>query len=108
MDHREWLRRLAMNDTQLPIDRRSASDASECALDQKTQALVRVAALIAAGGAVPSYAELSDAAVSCGASAAEIVGVLVAVVPVVGMPCVVEAAPRLAMSLGYELDDQDA
>jgi alkylhydroperoxidase/carboxymuconolactone decarboxylase family protein YurZ len=43
--------------------------------------------------------------VSAGATAAEIVDVLVGVVPVVGLPAVVSAAPNLAMALGYDVDD---
>ena len=77
-------------------------------LDAKTLALVRIAALVADGGAVPSYGELADAAVDAGASAAEIVEVLVAVVPIVGLPCVVAAAPKLAMALGYDIDERSA
>ncbi len=40
-----------------------------------------------------------------GASAAEIVDVLVGVVPVVGLPSVVAAAPNLALALGYDTDE---
>lgn len=60
---------------------------------------------MAVGGAVPSYAAQADSAVSAGASAAEIVDVLVGVIPVVGLPCVVAAAPKLALALGYDLDE---
>jgi alkylhydroperoxidase/carboxymuconolactone decarboxylase family protein YurZ len=74
-------------------------------LDPKTLELVRLAALVAVGGAVPSYAAQADSAVSAGASAAEIVDVLVGVIPVVGLPCVVAAAPKLALALGYDLDE---
>ena len=74
-------------------------------LDPKTLALVRLAALVAVGAAVPSYGAQTDAAVSAGATAAEIVDVLVGVVPVVGLPCVVAAAPKLALALGYDTDD---
>ena len=42
---------------------------------------------------------------SAGASAAEIVDVLVSVIAIVGMPVVVAAAPKLAMALGYDLDE---
>ena len=69
-------------------------------LDPKTLALVRLAALVAVGGAVPSYGAQADAAVDAGATAAEIVDVLVGVVPVVGLPGVVAAAPKLALALG--------
>jgi 4-carboxymuconolactone decarboxylase len=61
--------------------------------------------LVAVGGAVPSYEAQADAAVSAGASAAEIVDMLVGVVPIVGLPRVVAAAPKLAMALGYDTDD---
>ena len=44
--------------------------------------------------------ENANAALDAGATAAEIVDVLVGVVPVVGLPCVVAAAPKLAMALG--------
>ncbi|MET0692525.1 MAG: hypothetical protein ABWY56_01265, partial [Propionibacteriaceae bacterium] len=63
------------------------------------------AALVAVGGAVPSYSAEVDAAVGAGATASEIVEVLVAVVPIVGLPAVVAAAPSLAMGLGYDVDD---
>jgi alkylhydroperoxidase/carboxymuconolactone decarboxylase family protein YurZ len=43
--------------------------------------------------------------VNSGATVEEIVAVLVGVVPIVGLPCVVSAAPRLAMALGYDTDD---
>ncbi len=66
---------------------------------------MRLAALVAVGGAVPSYSAQADAAVGAGASVAEIVDVLVGVVPVVGFPCVVAAAPKLALALGYDTDD---
>ena len=39
-----------------------------------------------------------------GASAAEVVDVLVGVLPMVGRPRVVAAAPKLAMALGYDED----
>ena len=74
-------------------------------LDPKTLALVRLAALVAAGGSLPSYGAQADAAVGAGATAAEIVGVLVSIVDLVGMPCVVAAAPTLAMALGIDADE---
>jgi alkylhydroperoxidase/carboxymuconolactone decarboxylase family protein YurZ len=74
-------------------------------LDPRTLALVRLAALVAVGGAVPSYGALADAAVDAGATADEIVDVLAGVIPVVGLPCVVAAAPRLALALGHDIED---
>jgi hypothetical protein len=43
--------------------------------------------------------------VSAGASTAEIVDVLLGVIPTLGLPCVVTAAPRLALALGYDVEE---
>ena len=95
----EVLRLLTINDEHCVMDVASAK------LDPKTLALVRIGALVAVGGAVPSYGAEADAAVNAGATAAEIVDVLVGVVSIVGLPSVVAAAPSLAMALGYDVDD---
>ncbi len=105
MDYTDRLRRLAINDAHIVEYHVEGAEAAPEALDPKTLALVRLAALVAVGGAVPSYGEQADAAVTAGATAAEIVDVLVGVVPVVGLPCVVEAAPKLALALGYDTDE---
>jgi 4-carboxymuconolactone decarboxylase len=103
MDHIELLRRLAINDARIADAQSDCLGCSE--LDAKMLALVRLAALVAVGGAVPSYGALADAAVSAGATAAEIVDVLIGVLPIVGLPLVVAAAPKLALALGYDTDD---
>ena len=104
MDYTERLRRLAINDA-IFADRAAGPDGLELeALDAKSLALVRIAALVAVGGAVPSFGAQVDAAVTAGASTTEIVDVLVGVVPTVGLPCVVAAAPRLALALGYDIE----
>ena len=103
LDYMERLRRLAINDARIADDHGDGLGSGE--LDPKTLALVRLAALVAVGGAVPSYGAQADAAVSAGATAAEIVDVLVGVLPIVGLPRVVAAAPKLALALGYDTDD---
>ena len=102
MDHTEQLRRLAINDTGFAERCLQGADAGSTRLDPKTLALVRLAALIAVGGSEPSFGAHADAAISAGASAAEIVDALVGVVPTVGLPRVVAAAPKVAMALGYD------
>ena len=64
-----------------------------------------MAALVAIGASEPSFGELADAAVGAGASPDEIVDVLVGVRAVVGGPRIVAAAPKVALALGYDLDD---
>jgi alkylhydroperoxidase/carboxymuconolactone decarboxylase family protein YurZ len=103
LDYMERLRRLAINDARFV--ELCGAEVDPRGLDSKTLELVRLAALISVGGAVPSYGAQADAAVSAGATAAEIVDVLVGVVPIVGLPCAVSAAPRLALALGYDIDD---
>jgi len=105
LDFTERLRRLAISDARLADDGVDGAGVESEELDLKTLALVRLAALVAVGGAVPSYGVRADAAVGAGATAAEIVDVLVSVIPIVGLPCVVAAAPKLAMALGYDTDD---
>jgi hypothetical protein len=53
---------------------------------------------------VPSHGAQPDAAVNAGATAAEIVDVLIGVVPIVCLPYVAAAAPKLAMALGYDTE----
>ena len=109
MDYTDLLRRLSLNDDRIVAevlsDAATQSGGTQPVLDTRTLALVRLAALVAVGGAVPSYGAQADAAVAAGATANEIVDVLVGVIPVVGLPCVVEAAPKLALALGHDLDE---
>lgn len=105
-NYTERLRRLAVNEAGAAgEDVRSLGGPT--GLDPKTLALVGPAALVAVGAAEPSFGEQADAAVSAGASADEIVDVLIGVCTVVGVPRVVAAAPKLALALGHDLDDLD-
>ena len=105
MDHTEQLRRLAINDAGFTEHCLRGADAGSAGLDPKTLALARLAALVAVGGSGASFGSHVDAAVSAGATAAEIVDVLVGVVPTVGLPRVVAAAPKVGMALGYDIND---
>jgi 4-carboxymuconolactone decarboxylase len=105
LDYAERLRQLAINDARFAGEGTGGTGAGPEELDPKTLALVRLAALVAVGGAVPSYGAHADAAVDAGATAAEIVDVLVGVIPVVGLPAVVATAPKLARALGYDTDE---
>ena len=101
------LRLLALNDEE-SVERVlvSGSDRVDThALDPKVDLLVQLGALLALGGATSSLRATVDRAIDAGASEAEIVDVLVAVGPAVGLARVVAAAPRLATALGYDVDD---
>jgi 4-carboxymuconolactone decarboxylase len=109
LDYTDLLRRLSLHDERFVAEVLCGAGPRtvrpDPILDPRTQALVRLAALVAVGGAVPSYGALADAAVDAGATTAEIVEVLVAVIPVVGLPSVAEAAPKLALALGHDVDE---
>jgi 4-carboxymuconolactone decarboxylase len=107
VDYTDRLRRLSINDPQF-ADELSGVAVPLTQLDPKTLALVRLAALVAVGGAPPSYCVEADDAITAGATTEEIVDVLVGVLPIVGLPCVVSAAPSLALALGYDPEDPAA
>lgn len=102
------LRRLALNDEESVQDvlvrRRDANPPA--ALDQKVDTLVRLGALLALGASTTSLRSAVDRALRAGACESEIVEVLIAVGPAVGLARVVVAAPRLAVALGYDIDDE--
>lgn len=106
MDYTERLRRLTINDVRTAEEAWSPSGCDSLDLDAKTVALVRLGAMVGVHGGVSSFAAQADAAIAAGASVPEIVDVLVAVVPVVGLPSVVDAAPRLALALGYDAEEE--
>jgi alkylhydroperoxidase/carboxymuconolactone decarboxylase family protein YurZ len=101
----ELLRRLALNDEK-SVGRvlMSGSDPdADVALVPKVDLLVRLGALVAVGAATASLRRTVQLALAAGATEAEIVGVLVAVAPTVGLARVVATAPKLADAIGYDM-----
>jgi alkylhydroperoxidase/carboxymuconolactone decarboxylase family protein YurZ len=84
-----------------------AARAFTSGLDPRALALAEIAALVAIGGEDASYGAHVDEAVGAGLSADEIVDVLTVVRPLVGVPRVVAAAPRIAAALGADTDAVD-
>src|SRR5438270_11966214 len=76
-------------------------------LDERTFALVKIAALIALDAPPASYAWQVANAVEAGVSAEDIIGVLRAVAPQVGGPRVIAAAPEIMLALGLALPEED-
>ncbi len=102
--YRTILRRLALRDDGyigLVLADEPAAKALS-GLDCRTHALARIAALIAVDAAPPSYMSSVDRALDAGATHEEIVGTLIALLPIVGVARVVSAAPNLALALGYD------
>lgn len=73
-------------------------------LDARTYALSNIAVLIATRAEAPSYLLHVARALAAGATPDEVLGVLTAVAPSVGLPKIVDAAPRIAAALDIDLD----
>ncbi len=106
----DLLRRLALNDEKavrnvlqdVPV---TGARADCVGLDFKTHALVRLGALLSIDAATDSCRLAVDLARAAGADDNEIVGALVAVGPAIGFARLVAVAPRLALAIGYDVDD---
>lgn len=104
LNYQDRLLRVALRLTEDTGQRPGTATGERIALDPRTLALARLAALIATCGPVPSYSELVDAAINAGATPTDTVDVLVAIADIVGSPRVMDAAPKLAMALGFDID----
>lgn len=107
MDDKErLLRRLALNDeASIGMVLTSGADCRPgAALVPKAALLVELGALLALGAATASLRSAVRRATDAGASEAEIVGVLIAIAPAIGLARVVSIAPRLAIAIGYDID----
>ena len=104
-EYKQHLRRLAVHDRALL--EAIATDGSAFAtgvIDERTVALVRVAASIALDAAPSSFQHAVAFALAAGVTSDEIVASLEAVTPVTGAVRVVQCAPKVALALGYDVD----
>jgi 4-carboxymuconolactone decarboxylase len=105
-DYKEHLRRLAVHDDALLeviAGERSSFVAS--VIDQRTEALLRIAAMIVADAAPSSFQHAVTRAHAAGATSDEIVATLDAVAPVTGAARVVRCVPKVALALGYDVEE---
>jgi len=105
-EHEDVLRRLALNEEGILSSMLGIgfADVEPAGLDAKTAALVRLAGLVAVEAAPASYQWSVTSALAAGASDGEVVGVLVALAPIVGVVRVSSAAPEVALAIGCDLD----
>jgi alkylhydroperoxidase/carboxymuconolactone decarboxylase family protein YurZ len=105
-EYKEHLRRLALHDYALvDVVRPEETTLPPSALDERTAALVRVAATIAVDAAQASFQHAVTLALAAGATNDEIVGTLEAVTRVTGAARVVQCAPKVALALGYDVEE---
>jgi alkylhydroperoxidase/carboxymuconolactone decarboxylase family protein YurZ len=106
-EYKVTLRKLALRDDRY-IDAllsEECANATLAGIDPRSHALLRIAALIAIDAAPPSFMSAVEAGLEAGASHDEIVGTLIAVMPIVGVARVVSAAPNLGLALGYDVSE---
>ena len=102
-DYKRRLRRLAVHDDAL-LDELAVEGRAPPVLDDKTTALLRIAATVAVDAAPHSFQHAVALAVEAGATSDEVVASLEAVTPVTGAARVVQCAPKVALALGYDVD----
>jgi alkylhydroperoxidase/carboxymuconolactone decarboxylase family protein YurZ len=73
-------------------------------LDARTEALLRIGALIAVDAPASAYRSEVEAATRAGARMDDLLAVLLAVAGTVGSARVFAAAPRLALAAGYDAE----
>ena len=105
-EYKQHLRRLAVHDEAfvgLLLGEENTQIAS--ALDERTAELVRLAATIAVDAASSSFQHAVALALAAGATRDDIVATLEAVTPVTGAARVVKCTPKVALALGYDVED---
>jgi alkylhydroperoxidase/carboxymuconolactone decarboxylase family protein YurZ len=105
-EYKRHLRRLAVHDEALLEDIAvdGGSSFTPSVIDERTAALMQVAATVAVDAAPASFQHVVARALAAGATRDEVVASLEAVTPVTGAARVVQCAPKVALALGYDVD----
>ena len=106
LEYQERLRSIALSDDRFvgSVLGMGQDTIEASGLDPKTHAMVRLAALLAVDASPSSYNASTELALASGASLDELVGILVAIAPAIGLGRVVSAAPELGLALGYDVE----
>ncbi len=99
-------RRLAIGDPKLigAIGDPGHRDPGLHRLDDRTESLLRIGALVALDAPQSSYQAEVGAAQRAGADLEDVLAVLVAIAGAVGSVRVIAAAPRIALAAGYDIE----
>ena len=107
-DVRTTLQALATSDNMIEdLLNMQESNIESSGLDPHTWSLVKLAALVSIDAAPASYIWHITTAQENGVTPQEMVGVLVALAPTVGLARIVAAAPEIAIGLGLENGDDE-
>lgn len=100
----ELLRELARSDQPRPSTLVHGDAVRRCRLDRQTQALVRLAALLAGDACTASLRCAADSAAVAGVDDATLVRTLVIAASASGSAQAVKSAPRLALALDVDIE----
>jgi alkylhydroperoxidase/carboxymuconolactone decarboxylase family protein YurZ len=102
----EAFRRLTIGDTGLIVSLadEDTSKRHGVRLDPRSEALVRIGALIALDAPPASFRCAVEDAQRVGVRQEDLLAVLMAVAGIVGTPRIVSAAPRIALAAGYDVE----
>jgi alkylhydroperoxidase/carboxymuconolactone decarboxylase family protein YurZ len=107
-DVRTTLQALATSDNMIEdLLNMQESNIESSGLDPHTWSLVKLAALVSIDAAPASYIWHITTAQQAGVTPEEMVGVLIALAPTVGLARIVAAAPEIAIGLGLENGDDE-
>jgi 4-carboxymuconolactone decarboxylase len=100
------LRRLTIGDEGLLADlgNPDRADLRIRRLDDRTESLLRIAALVALDAPQSFYGAALDAATQAGLEVDDVVAVLPAIAGPVGTVRIMSAAPKIALAAGYDVD----
>lgn len=104
-DYKRHLRRLAVHDVAL-LETIAVEGSSfpTSVIDERTAALLRLAASVGVDAAPASFQHAVALALAAGVTSDEIVASLEAVTPVTGAARVVRCAPKVALALEYDVE----
>jgi 4-carboxymuconolactone decarboxylase len=74
-------------------------------LDPRSLALVVIGAALCTDAPTSTFQTWVGSALRAGATTEEVIGALLAVAPIAGEPRIVAVAPKIAMALGYDVDE---
>ena len=105
--YQDVLRGLAVNDRTLISGWLSTTRGlpNPVQIGERTQAIARVAAIIAKDGSVQTFRWTIGDALGLGVTPDEIVGLMLAIAPLIGVAEIVNTAPKVALALDYDLDE---
>jgi alkylhydroperoxidase/carboxymuconolactone decarboxylase family protein YurZ len=104
--HEELLRRLAVHCDEVleSVLWAYVSERGGSMLDPRTNGLVRLAGCVSSGASPQSYEWCVSTALDAGATIDDVVGVLIALAPIIGVARVNRAAADIAVAIGIDID----